>query len=89
MAIFSVEIADEDVGRVIESLCVNYGWQASISDPSDPMGTIDNPETKPIFANRMVRQFLGEHVKKYEIDKATKAVTDSLNINPIISDPQL
>lgn len=89
MAIFSVEIADEDVMRVIESLCVNYGWQENISDPADPMGTVGNPETKAIFANRMVRQFLGEHVQKYEIDKATKAITDSLNINPIINDPQV
>ena len=89
MAIFSIEIADEDVARVIESLCVNYGWRTNISDPSDPMRTIDNPETKSAFANRMVRQFLAEHVKKYEIDKATQAITDSLNINPIINDPQL
>ena len=89
MAIFSIEIADEDVGRVIESLCVNYGWQETISDPADPMSIIGNPETKAVFANRMVRQFLAEHVKKYEIDKATKAITDSLNINPIINDPQV
>ena len=89
MAIFSIEIADNDVGRVIESLCVNYGWKDVIVDPADPMGNIPNPETKPIFANRMVRQFLSDHVKKYEIDKATQAITDSLNVTPVINDPQL
>ncbi len=89
MAIFSVEIADEDVGRVIESLCVNYGWQEVITDPHDPMNTISNPETKPVFANRKVREFLTEHVVKYETDKAVKEVKDSLNVTPNISDPQI
>jgi len=89
MAIFSIEIADNDVSRVIESLCVNYGWQETISDPNDPMHNIANPETKDVFANRMVRQFLREHVVKYETDKAIKAIQESLNINPDIRDPQL
>lgn len=89
MAIFSVEIADQDVGRVIEALCVNYGWQETVSDPQDPMNTISNPENKAAYANRMVRGFLKDHVKKYEIDRATKAVTESLDIEPVINDPQV
>ena len=89
MAIFSIEIADNDVGRVIESLCVNYGWKDVITDPSDPMRNIPNPETKAVFANRMVRKFLSDHVQKYEIDKATKDITDSLDLTPVINDPQL
>ena len=66
MAIFSVEIADEDVGRVIESLCVNYGWQEVITDPHDPMNTISNPETKPVFANRK-KHDRNENIKQ-EVD---------------------
>ena len=88
MATFSVEIADQDVSRVIESLCVNYGWQETISDPSDPMRTIDNPETKPIFANRMVRQFLSEHVRKYELDILKQTLNDQIT-EPTITDPQV
>ena len=89
MAIFSVEIADEDVGRVIESLCVNYGWEEIITDPHDPMNTMSNPESKAVFANRKVREFLKEHVVKYETDKAIQSVKESLNVNPNISDPQI
>lgn len=89
MAIFSIEIADNDVSRVIESLCVNYGWQETISDPHDPMRIINNPETKEVFANRMVRQFLREHVVKYETDKVMKKIKESLDIDPDIRDPQL
>ena len=89
MAIFSVEIADEDVGRVIESLCVNYGWREVITDPHDPMNTVSNPEPKAVFANRKVREFLKEHVVKYETDRAIQSVKESLNVNPNISDPQI
>ena len=88
MAIFSVEIADEDVGRVVDAICENYAWKAKVSDPHDPMNIVDNPETKFAFANRMVRNFLKEHVKKYEIDRITKEVTAALEADPVISDPQ-
>ena len=89
MAIFSVEIADQDVDRVIEALCINYGWQEQITDPQDGMNVIANPEVKFAFANRMVRNFLKEHVKKYEIDIMTKKVTAALEDDPIIRDPQV
>tara|TARA_B100001559_G_scaffold303152_1_gene291511 strand:- start:742 stop:1011 length:270 start_codon:yes stop_codon:yes gene_type:complete len=89
MAIFSIEIADQDVGRVIEALCQNYGYLENIQDPQDLAKTITNPEIPSAFANRMVRRFLTEHVTKYEVDKATKAAIDSINSNPEINDPQL
>jgi hypothetical protein len=81
MATFSIEIADSDVNRVIEALCVNYGRQEVVDNAP-------NPETKPVFANRMVRQFLSEHVKKYELDQLRKTLEDSLS-DPTITDPQL
>ena len=88
MAIFSVEIADEDVGRVIDAVCANYGWQEQILDPVTT-AFVTNPETKPVFANRMVREFLKDHVVKYETDKAIQKVKESLNLNPVINDPQV
>ena len=88
MAIFSIEISDGDVNRVIESLCTNYGWKETIEDPDNPAEKIPNPETKYVFANRMVRQFLVEHVTKYEIDQARNNL-DSIINTPVINDPQL
>ena len=80
MATFSVEIADQDVNRVIEALCVNYNRPEQIN--SSP-----NPESKSVFANRMVRQILSEHVRKYELDELKKTLEDGLS-NPNITDPQ-
>lgn len=86
MAIFSIEIADGDVERVIDSLCANYKRQETIKDNQGNLVT--NPESKPIFANRMVREFISDHVKRYEIDLAKKQLEDLLNGPPTINDPQ-
>lgn len=86
MAIFSVEIADTDVDRVINSVCANYNYQEEII--SNDNQVIANPETKFAFANRMVRRFLSDHVKKYELDLAKKALQDQLD-SVTINDPQL
>lgn len=81
MATFSVEIADQDVERVIEALCVNYNRPEEVD--GEP-----NPETQSIFANRVVREFLSEHVRKYELDRLKETLEDSIS-NPIITDPQV
>ena len=88
MAIFSIEIADQDVQRVIEALCVPYGREEMITDPEDAMASIPNPESKPVFANRMVRKFLQDHVRKYDFDIIRKQI-DTSNNTPIINDPQV
>jgi len=88
MAIFSVEIADEDVQRVIDSICINYGWKSLLPDPSNPVSNIPNPESKQVFANRIVREFLSENVKKREIDELKSNLEKQL-VNPRINDPQL
>lgn len=95
MAQFSIEIADEDVSRVMDAISANYGWEANIPnpdyDPDDPNSaeTIENPENKYVFTNKMVRQFLSEHVKAYEIDVAKATAEAALNTSIDISDPQL
>jgi len=77
MAVFSVNISDEDVGRVIAAMCGNYGYQAQIDNPNfnpsispDPetnSETIPNPETQSQFANRKTRDFLMENTVAYEL----------------------
>lgn len=86
MAIFSVEIADKDVERVIDSLCANYSRSDTITDQNGNI--ITNPESKAVFANRMVREFLSDHVKKYEIDLLKAQIENSINL-PTINDPQI
>lgn len=86
MAIFSVEIADKDVERVIDSLCANYSRSDTIIDQNGNI--ITNPESKAVFANRMVREFLSDHVKKYEIDLLKAQIENSINL-PTINDPQI
>ena len=85
MAIFSVEIADADVERVINSVCANYNYQDEII--SDNNQLIANPESKFQFANRMVRRFLSDHVKRYELELAKQQLKDQLN-SVTINDPQ-
>ena len=97
MAVFSVEIADEDVSRVLAAIAANYKRPAQVVsptfDPTQPVDEatnpefVDNPETIPQFANRIVRQFLAEHVASYEADVARKAAVEALNTSVTISDP--
>ena len=99
MAQFSIAIADEDVGRVMDSVAANYGWQENVVNPSFDPGqpedpttnpeTIPNPENKFVFTNRMVRRFLSDHVQAYEINIAKAAAEAALNTSIDISDPQL
>ena len=86
MAIFSIEIADEDVVRVVNSVAANYNYEDYILNNSGEL--IPNPESKYVFANRMVREFLSDHVKKHELDLLKKQLEDAIN-NPTINDPQV
>lgn len=86
MAIFSVEIADEDVDRVINAVASNYNYQQQIINDNNVL--VDNPESKYVFANRMVRKFLSDHVKKYELELAKQELENQLN-SITINDPQV
>jgi hypothetical protein len=93
MAIFELEIADGDVQRVFDAICQNYGWKESVPNPSytsdnGESKTIENPENKGDFTHRMVRGFLSEHVKAYEVNKARDEAAANINTEVVISDPQ-
>ena len=107
MAIFQLEIADDDVSRVFDAICSNYGYQETVANPeyvvaddavedaADPVdgdgnpipATIANPETQGDFTHKIVRKFLGDHVRAYEIDEAKKAAAAAVNATVSISDP--
>jgi len=86
MAVFSIEIADSDVERVINAVCANYKRPDNIVDNNG--NTIENPESKAVFANKMVRQFLSDHVQKYEIDLLKQQIENSITL-PTINNPQV
>jgi len=75
MAVFQLEIADEDVDRVFSAICSNYGW--------DNQGS----ETPGDFTHKIVRQFLSDNVAAYEIDKAKSEATDGLDTSVNLADP--
>ena len=59
MAIFQLEIADDDVSRVFDAICSNYGYQANIanpdyvldtSDPENPVEPVDGAQTLKLRA---------------------------------------
>ena len=97
MAQFSIEIADADVDRVMSAVAANYNWLENVENPdfdssedvseTNPK-TIPNPENQYVFTNRMVREFLADHVRAYEIRIAKKAAENALNTSIDISDPQ-
>lgn len=98
MAQFSIEIADADVNRVMDAVSYNYGYKDTITNPDFDAGLptgpgneeeITNPENKFVFTNRMVRKFLEEHVKAYEIKSAKDAAAAATNTSVTINDPQL
>ena len=101
MAQFSIEIDDADVERVLSAVSYNYKRPVSIPNPSfdvnlptDPTTnpeTIPNPETLYQFANRIVRNFLTENVRAYEVKEAKRIAAEEAanNTGPIINDPQL
>ena len=96
MAVFSIEIADEDVARVIGAVCANYSRPETVANPSfdheqeeseaNP-STVTNPEDTFQFTNRIVRQFLAEHVNAHEIKQAKITAAAAVDTSVTISDP--
>jgi len=96
MAIFSIEIADTDVVRVITAVCANYNRKDTVPNPDFVPGSpaseanpssVDNPEDELQFTNRMVREFLSENVSGHEVRKARAEAAASVNSSVNISDP--
>lgn len=95
MAVFSIEIDDNDVSDVINALCAHYRYKEQLPNPAyeppiiDPETneevfssepeTIPNPESKNQFANRMTRKFLAEHTAAYRKEIAKAAALQSVN----------
>jgi len=58
MAVLSVYISEADTDRVFSAVAANHGWSS------------DSGETIESFVNKILRNFLQEHVTAYEITQA-------------------
>jgi hypothetical protein len=95
MAVFSLEIADEDVQRVLDAICANYRRVEMVANPDWIEGDegspeeIENPETKGEFTHRMVRRFLSEHVQSHELELARSQAVAAVDVSITINDPEV
>lgn len=87
MAIISVYIPDDQVGRVFDAIALHYGYRSTLENLQSINGEpsyIPNPQTKAQFTNEILRRFLAEHVKVYELEKARREAealaTDAGNV---------
>ena len=96
MAIFSVEIPDQDTDRVVDAICYNYSYAAQIQNPDfdgdlevgpDNVEMTGNPEGRDQFANRMTREFLMNHTYSYELKMARENAESNVQDPPAITDP--
>lgn len=67
---FSFETGAIPTSRIVNALAANYSYQATIPDPQSPGDTIANPESKADFAKRMVKRYLIDNVRSYELGQA-------------------
>ena len=83
MAKITLEIPDDKLQEVVDSLCATYGYQAKILDKDGK--EIINPETPAQFAKRQVVQFVKEVVKSSRINKAAAIARETEINKPEIS----
>jgi hypothetical protein len=85
-----IDIDNRDVARVRNAVSKNFNRKSKVPNPSfdnrrpeHPISNprqIDNPESEDDFINRIIREFLIEHVKSAEIKEARRQASE--NINP-------
>jgi len=83
MAIISIEIDVRDESRVFDAIAKNFKRKDKLPNPAfdperqeSPSNTreIDNPETVEEFVNKIIGNFLQEHVTSFEKKEAKKQV---------------
>lgn len=73
MAIISLYISDSDIERVLTSICSNYRYENFINIVQNgEIVSIENPKSKSDFVNEILRGFISDHVKSYELDLARR-----------------
>lgn len=70
------------------AVAFSFGYQAFITNPSDPNNPLPNPETKPAFSRRMMLQLVQERyaagLVTPAVDTARATALSSINIITIL-----
>jgi len=83
MAIISIDIDVHDEARVFAAIAKSFNWQSRVPNPSFDPGRpqspgnpreIDNPDLIEDFVNKVLRDFLQEHVTAFERKEAREQV---------------
>lgn len=70
MATVSIDVPAAQMPRVIAAFVGVYNYQTQVPDPANPGQMIANPETKPQFTQRMMRQHAMDVTKTWEASTA-------------------
>lgn len=69
MATITLNIPNAVLPRVIDGICNQHNYQAEvISTDNNKTEYVPNPETKAVFAKRMIIEYCKSAVKNYEAE---------------------
>jgi hypothetical protein len=78
MATFSFDIpSGAQTTRFVTAFAGIFQYPDQIPDPNNPNALIPNPETKPAFAQRMLRKMAKDVVKQWEGEQAQIGAYDA------------
>jgi hypothetical protein len=63
----TITVPDSVAPEVIQAFCVNYNYQATITDENGD--EIPNPESKAAFTRRAIREYVKNVYLKYKVDQ--------------------
>ena len=75
MVDITLTIPDDVKDRVINGFCGQFRYQETVEDGVDEDGLpvmVVNPESKPVFAKRMLAKVIKDTVRTYEANQASE-----------------
>lgn len=70
MASFTINYPDELAQRILDEFCEHHGYKSQVLDSND--NPVPNPETKPQFLKRMVKEYIKASWRANEVRKAQR-----------------
>lgn len=95
MAEIIIELDPQDEARIFAAVAQNFNRPAKVPNPSFDPGRpenpgnnpreIDNPESLEDFTNRILREFLQEHVTAFERRDARRQAAEAIDTTVTIT----
>ena len=79
----NLTIDDTKIKGLIDDFSAYHGWKENLS--IDRKAMVPNPESKDVFVNRKLAEFLCESAKAYRVNLAIERLKQSLELNENIS----